>query len=209
MNYSDQIKSPKWQKKRLEILELRGFKCEICSDEENQLHVHHRFYIKGRKAWEYDNDVFQVLCHKCHEKEHSKVTKNEFSEYENELIIALRKAKVFDSEVNWLTLLLENYDRYGNGLFNNIHSLISGENDSLMETMQEYFRNYWENIGYVMEINELKNELKEIKNYTNPIKKHENGFLPGTITINKSSSKIRKDDKINSGLCYNADKTPF
>lgn len=74
-DYSDKLKSPKWQKKRLEILNLRGFKCELCKNEEQELHVHHRFYIKGRKPWEYDNDVFQVLCSDCHEKEHSKNNK--------------------------------------------------------------------------------------------------------------------------------------
>lgn len=71
-SYSDQLKSPKWQKKRLEILQLHDFKCDECNDKETQLHVHHRFYIKGRKAWEYDNDVFQVLCEKCHSKVHEK-----------------------------------------------------------------------------------------------------------------------------------------
>ena len=74
-DYSDKLKNPKWQKKRLEILNLRGFKCELCKNEEQELHVHHRFYIKGRKPWEYDNDVFQVLCSDCHEKEHSKKEK--------------------------------------------------------------------------------------------------------------------------------------
>lgn len=69
-NYSEQVKSPLWQKKRLEVLNLRGFKCEICGNEKDQLHVHHRFYIKGRKIHEYDNDVLQVLCEKCHEREH-------------------------------------------------------------------------------------------------------------------------------------------
>lgn len=69
-NYSEQVKSPLWQKKRLEVLNLRGFKCEICGNEKDQLHVHHRFYIKGRKIHEYDNDVLQVLCEKCHEIEH-------------------------------------------------------------------------------------------------------------------------------------------
>lgn len=70
--YSEQIQSPKWQKKRLEILNLRGFKCEECGNEEQQLHVHHRAYIKNRKAWEYDNDIYQVLCSNCHEKVHQK-----------------------------------------------------------------------------------------------------------------------------------------
>lgn len=71
-SYSDKLKSPKWQKKRLDILNLRGFKCEVCGDEENQIQVHHRFYLKGREPWQYDNDVFQVLCEKCHENSHKK-----------------------------------------------------------------------------------------------------------------------------------------
>lgn len=82
MNYSDQLKSPKWQKKRLDILNLRGFKCEKCNCEENQLHVHHRFYLKNRKAWEYDNDVFQVLCYICHENEHKKEEPKKFDLYD-------------------------------------------------------------------------------------------------------------------------------
>ena len=70
-SYSEQIKSPKWQKKRLEILQLHNFKCEECNSTERQLHVHHSRYIKNRKAWEYDNDIFQVLCSICHNKKHT------------------------------------------------------------------------------------------------------------------------------------------
>jgi hypothetical protein len=82
MTYKDQIKSPKWQKKRLEILNLRGFKCEKCNCDEKQLHVHHRFYLKNRKAWEYDNDVFQVLCYVCHENEHNNTKTKNFELYD-------------------------------------------------------------------------------------------------------------------------------
>lgn len=71
-DYSKKLVSPLWQKKRLEILNLHGFKCEKCGCEDKELHVHHRFYITGREVWQYDNDVFQVLCCDCHEKEHSK-----------------------------------------------------------------------------------------------------------------------------------------
>lgn len=68
--YSEKLKSPKWQKKRLEILNIHGFKCDICKAEDKTIHVHHRFYIKGREPWEYDNDVFQVLCERCHNSHH-------------------------------------------------------------------------------------------------------------------------------------------
>lgn len=79
-DYSKKLVSPLWQKKRLEILNLKGFKCEKCGCEEKELHVHHRFYITGREVWQYDNDVFQVLCCDCHEKEHNKEQKNKIIE---------------------------------------------------------------------------------------------------------------------------------
>ena len=96
MNYQDQLKSPKWQKKRLDILNLRGFKCEKCNCEENQLHVHHRFYLKNRKAWEYDNDIFQVLCHICHENEHKKEQYKKFdlNQYVNSQLKDLEKEDI-------------------------------------------------------------------------------------------------------------------
>jgi hypothetical protein len=35
------------------------------------LNVHHRFYIKGRKPWEYDNDEALItLCSDCHKEVH-------------------------------------------------------------------------------------------------------------------------------------------
>lgn len=62
-----------------------------------QLHIHHRFYIKNRQAWEYDNDVFQVLCSDCHEKVHKK-NKIEIplSDEESWLIDLARKAMLID-----------------------------------------------------------------------------------------------------------------
>ena len=39
-------------------------------DEELILAVHHKFYIYGRKAWEYDDDCLVSLCQNCHSKVH-------------------------------------------------------------------------------------------------------------------------------------------
>lgn len=46
-SYSDKLKSPKWQKKRLEIMRRDKFRCRLCKDEETQLSVHHKEYING------------------------------------------------------------------------------------------------------------------------------------------------------------------
>lgn len=66
MTYAEQLKSPKWQKKRLEILERDNFTCTSCGSTEKQLHVHHGAYLGGLKLWEYDNRMLHTLCAGCH-----------------------------------------------------------------------------------------------------------------------------------------------
>jgi hypothetical protein len=34
------------------------------------LNVHHRYYVKGRRPWEYPNFSLVTLCRDCHEDEH-------------------------------------------------------------------------------------------------------------------------------------------
>jgi len=70
LSYAEQLKSPHWQRKRLEVLEEHGFACQKCDDTEVQLHVHHVVYERGRLAWEYSGDELQCLCERCHEKAH-------------------------------------------------------------------------------------------------------------------------------------------
>ena len=43
--YQEKLKHPKWQKKRLEILQRDEFKCVHCLDGESTLHVHHNMYL--------------------------------------------------------------------------------------------------------------------------------------------------------------------
>ena len=68
-NYSELLRSPLWQKKRLKILERDGFTCQHCGSRERELQVHHRVYHKGAKPWEYDDSELITLCNQCHEVE--------------------------------------------------------------------------------------------------------------------------------------------
>jgi hypothetical protein len=70
LTYTEQLKHPKWQRKRLEMLEASGFKCTNCGTEEKTLHVHHKQYVRGRSAWEYSATELQVLCEDCHTTTH-------------------------------------------------------------------------------------------------------------------------------------------
>jgi hypothetical protein len=62
----EKYKHPLWQKKRLEILDRAGFRCEGCQATEEELHVHHSYYAKDKEPWEYPNESLHALCHKCH-----------------------------------------------------------------------------------------------------------------------------------------------
>ena len=65
--YSDMLLDPRWQKKRLGILERDRWACVYCGSEDKTLHVHHIFYIKGRPPWEYPDGLLVTLCCDCHQ----------------------------------------------------------------------------------------------------------------------------------------------
>jgi len=69
--YSEKLKDPRWQKKRLEVLQRDDFCCLRCLDSESTLAVHHLFYIRGRNPWEYPMWSLETLCESCHDDEHS------------------------------------------------------------------------------------------------------------------------------------------
>lgn len=64
MTYAEQLKDPRWQKKRLEILKRDKFTCRLCGDKSTTLHIHHNNY-KGN-PWDVSNDELMCLCCHCH-----------------------------------------------------------------------------------------------------------------------------------------------
>ena len=69
-DFFELYKHPEWQKKRLRIMERDGFRCRECGDKETTLNVHHSYYTKGAKPWEYPDESLRTLCEECHEKRH-------------------------------------------------------------------------------------------------------------------------------------------
>lgn len=63
--YSQKLLDPRWQRKRLEIMERDGWRCRNCGDEKNTLHVHHWFY--DGEPWEVNSKLLSTLCEKCHD----------------------------------------------------------------------------------------------------------------------------------------------
>lgn len=69
--YYQRLLDPRWQKKRLEVMTASDWKCELCGDGSQTLHVHHKEYFKGKEPWDYERNQLACLCETCHENQHS------------------------------------------------------------------------------------------------------------------------------------------
>jgi hypothetical protein len=65
--YSEKLKDPRWQKKRLEIMQRDEFSCKFCTDTDTTLHVHHLAY--HQEPWDTPNEQLITLCEDCHQRE--------------------------------------------------------------------------------------------------------------------------------------------
>jgi hypothetical protein len=70
MTYAEKLRSPEWQKKRLEILQRDKWKCQCCGNKDETLNVHHTLYVKNKNPWDYKDAVYKTLCESCHKKWH-------------------------------------------------------------------------------------------------------------------------------------------
>jgi 5-methylcytosine-specific restriction endonuclease McrA len=68
--YSEKLRDPRWQKRRLYILERDDWTCQRCRATDKTLHVHHRWYEPGAEPWEAADGALQTLCEDCHGQEY-------------------------------------------------------------------------------------------------------------------------------------------
>ena len=83
-DYIKKLKDPRWQKKRLNILNRDEFTCQKCFDNESTLNVHHKYYLNGNDPWDYPDEALITLCEECHKEE------KEYIEDLNKLIIKIK-----------------------------------------------------------------------------------------------------------------------
>lgn len=96
--YAQKLRDPRWQKRRLEILERDNWTCQKCCDTESTLVVHHRDYLRGKDPWDYPDSLLVTLCEDCHEGERLNRTA-----VENGLLEALREV-FFAEDIHSLML---------------------------------------------------------------------------------------------------------
>lgn len=70
--YEWQLTQPQWYYVRNRVLERDGYRCMLCRSS-SHLEVHHKYYLKGHKAWEYNDEALETLCDRCHAAVHGKL----------------------------------------------------------------------------------------------------------------------------------------
>jgi len=91
--YSEKLRDPRWQKKRLEILERDDWTCQKCFDSESTLVVHHRKYLPATDPWDYPDILLVTLCEDCHESERARRPEAE------EILLDALRSSFFSEEI--------------------------------------------------------------------------------------------------------------
>jgi 5-methylcytosine-specific restriction endonuclease McrA len=68
--YREQLQSKEWEFFRNKVIDYYGNQCWPCGSYLNP-QAHHKWYIDGRKAWEYTMHDMSVLCETCHVDYHN------------------------------------------------------------------------------------------------------------------------------------------
>lgn len=118
MIYTDQLRMPRWQQRRLRIFERDGFACAQCGNTESELQVHHKDYFPGVKAWEYPDNDLTTLCKKCHSKE------NERESHEKYLLQSLKTNGFSAFQVLALACYINKYPGFAGDIKNLINNAI-------------------------------------------------------------------------------------
>src|SRR5262245_31566986 len=66
--YQERLKDPRWQRRRLEVLERAEWRCEGCGTSEVNLQIHHGYYERDAEPWSYPAEALFCLCDTCHER---------------------------------------------------------------------------------------------------------------------------------------------
>jgi hypothetical protein len=130
--YSLKLKDPKWQKKRLEVLERDKWTCQKCDDKESTLHVHHIKYSTGN-PWEIDNKFLITLCEECHSCE-----SNDMPSICADLISSLKNKGCMSEDVFDLLEIVFYLDFKNKDLINGLSCMLRSKEDC--EKISNWYR---------------------------------------------------------------------
>lgn len=127
MTYSEKLRDPRWQRKRLEIMNRDDFRCQCCNSGTTTLNVHHRAYLKNRDPWDYQNHMLTTLCEPCHERTKAnlrlvldQVASNEVLLNWVELFSAKENERAIECATSWIQSLMAFRNEASQSTINNL-----------------------------------------------------------------------------------------
>lgn len=117
LTYSEKLKDPRWQRKRLEIFQRDEWKCLGCGTADTTLHVHHLKY--SGEPWDVENEFLETLCEKCHDvRENGNYIGKQFRELPSSQVIQCISAI--------LEICERNEGKFGDALVDIVHEKYGG-----------------------------------------------------------------------------------
>jgi len=89
--YSDKLKDPRWQRKRLLVFKRDNWTCQKCGSKEDSLTVHHICYVPGADPWDHPDELLLTLCEFCHVKEKTILPSRKFQLITWAVLLSLKK----------------------------------------------------------------------------------------------------------------------
>jgi hypothetical protein len=138
--YRKLLEDPRWNAKRLVILERDGNKCTKCGSDKN-LQVHHLRYEKDGSPWDSNNSDLTTLCGDCHKTKHKEVAreiKEEFHLIYSSMFVVLKGCR--DSGIQLFASLVERYaDGREFGFGGTLKKIIAKETGCSPRTLESAF----------------------------------------------------------------------
>lgn len=141
--YQTKLKDPKWQKKRLEILNRDNWTCVLCKDTETTLHIHHHEYRYGKEPWDYEDDNFATLCEHCHHE------------------VTVEKYNIKTQSV----IIFKDYDIYYNRVMFISHFISGQMHIKAYDEKNELFFTYWTLNDVFDDIVNILNRRPQVNGY--------------------------------------------
>ena len=68
LTYKQQLQTPEWKEKAMQIKKENGWKCQHCGKAQGNvdLTVHHTYYLSHQPMWKHPRCLLLCLCHGCH-----------------------------------------------------------------------------------------------------------------------------------------------
>lgn len=128
MKYKDKLKDPRWQKRRLEILERDNWQCQWCKNTKQTLVVHHLHYYAD-EPWDDPDEALLTVCETCHD--HDYKVRHDF---EKDLVERFKKYSIYQIRC----LIWSLFFKDGHKL---VDQLIKQGKKVILNTFKDYKRN--------------------------------------------------------------------